>query len=628
NGGTANATSGGPVTVLGMTVGDIESGGNGTLTFDSVDLAVAQDLNISGAPMLTVAGAQAVSGSVSLSNTSSLSIGGGSFDLKLALASPDGTTAAQSITSDGDLVLDGVGTISIGADAEMGLVGTGNSNGLGDASILADALLSVNNGTSLSVGEDLEVSRVVADESEATGSATASSSLLISNLTGSLSVSDDFWIGRIETGSGTAGPVAGTANSNATATLSNLGTLTVGNNFEVGISDLTTSADTDQISGSSTVGATAAIRDVPAVNVTRNLRVGALDLDQHSTSAITGTIQNSGSLTFTRVAATIGGSGITTVGVVDNDGSTAIATGSLSNSGSLVLEDSSLSSPEVMVGTVSPDVTASVSALLSLENAFVDTNNLELGPGGTLLFAIGGTTRLDSGSVGTTSGFSAIDAEDALLEGTIVLDFTAIPPGGTTTYDLIVTNSPIALDDANFTFTASGLENSFSIESLEVVTEAGADILRLTVVGIPVIPDMSVGRRKGRLFGDDVYNTSGSRQSASLRIIDTFARPFVFSVQNDGTETGVIRVSVKRVAGVRLTAKQGNRNVTSQLRRGLNVTLASSESQLFKGRVKAETSLSRKRFRKRVSLQGNSTVSSDQDVARLRVNHGVSFVLR
>lgn len=74
--------------------------------------------------------------------------------------------------------------------------------------------------------------------------------------------------------------------------------------------------------------------------------------------------------------------------------------------------------------------------------------------------------------------------ETQLDAGTIVATFDFVPEAGSHVYDLLVTDSGVALDDSVATFTVRGLNTGFAVDFFDVV-DTGVDVVRLMISGAP-----------------------------------------------------------------------------------------------------------------------------------------------
>ncbi len=154
----------------------------------------------------------------------------------------------------------------------------------------------------------------------------------------------------------------------------------------------------------------------------------------------------------------------------------------------MTMTNSSLVSPAVNIAeSLSP--AGSLSATLSLNSGYVDTDALDLGTDGTIVFGLNGANRATLANVGDTNTYSAIDASDATIAGNIVVDFISPPPGGFFTYDLIVTESATALDDFSATASVLNLPASVNVSFFGVAEDNGVDVLRLVVASPLAIDD-------------------------------------------------------------------------------------------------------------------------------------------
>ena len=119
-----------------------------------------------------------------------------------------------------------------------------------------------------------------------------------------------------------------------------------------------------------------------------------------------------------------------------------------------------------------------------LNPSLLRAEQFDLGVDGDLFLHLEGTARVTAATIGAAGTYAAIDALDATLEGEIVARFGFVPTPGTTSFDLVVSDSLTALDDTTATLTVAGLDPGFTVDFFGVV-EDGTDVLRLTVSGSP-----------------------------------------------------------------------------------------------------------------------------------------------
>ncbi|MCG8511957.1 MAG: PEP-CTERM sorting domain-containing protein, partial [Rhodospirillales bacterium] len=167
---------------------------------------------------------------------------------------------------------------------------------------------------------------------------------------------------------------------------------------------------------------------------------------------------------------------------------TSTTDGVFNADGTLSMTGSSLTTPELEIGTNAADTVASVSGVVELNPSYVSTDLLMLGADGDLIFHLEGTTRVTLNTAGDPGTYSAIDALDALLEGDIFADFGFTPTPGTYQFDLIVTESLTALDDTTMLpadFQVLDLPADTTVDFFGVTEANGVDVVRLSITVVP-----------------------------------------------------------------------------------------------------------------------------------------------
>ncbi len=296
NGGTATATSGGPVTALELTVGDIVNGGDGTLILDGVDLDVVNDLNIAGERNDSI-GNQTVAGSVTVQDTNLFQVSPvvDIFDTYVGNASAG---AGQNVNAIGSLTIDNVATVVLGNDMEIGEIGSGSLN-YGNANITTDAMVNINNAGSVSLLEDLEMARITGHQSDAGAVLNANATLTISNVIGLFDIGCDLEVARANII--LEGDFSGQSTSIAHLTLSNVGAVNVGEDIDAARLTLD-SSDSITISGAISQEATIQIEDVGTMDIDEDIELGWLSAGQTDSGSISGSATATGSMTVTNVA--------------------------------------------------------------------------------------------------------------------------------------------------------------------------------------------------------------------------------------------------------------------------------------------------------------------------------------
>ncbi len=195
----------------------------------------------------------------------------------------------------------------------------------------------------------------------------------------------------------------------------------------------------------------------------------------------------------------------------------------------LFLGESTLEVPDgIKMGRRLNGAPGELDAELELNSASrVATSLLEVGSEGTILVGIEGVTRVTPGTVGDNGLYSGIDADDAILGGEFVASFNYLPTEGTHTFDLLITNSPTALDDTTATFEVRNLSPSFSVDSFGVVEEGGVDRIRLVITAS--CSDGNVDSLNGS--PDDVLLVNGSAGGAERTVVVPAGTPFTIQLQ-------------------------------------------------------------------------------------------------
>ncbi len=106
----------------------------------------------------------------------------------------------------------------------------------------------------------------------------------------------------------------------------------------------------------------------------------------------------------------------------------------------------------------------------------------------------------------------------------------------------------------------------------------------LSKPGLPPIADVSVGQRRSRLKGNNIYNSSGAQQKASFKKkARRLKATFFAKVQNDGSSPGTFNIRGSRVGrrdSIRYTID--GRNETAGVLRGVNRAFAGGDTANIK----------------------------------------------
>ncbi len=493
NGGTATGNApDGPVEATNLFVGDIVNGGDGTFQLDGIDLNISRDLNVAGSAVPSTGNAASV-GMASIINPTAVQIGNfvrvGSAEFN----------SDQTINADAALTIEGtagVTAVNFGSHFLVGNAaltegGSGSTSSIvkgaaslrdldtltinraphvGIATLTADTdaphvegtgELTIDNVTTEVSMDRLDVG-IALSNSNATGTATANGVITITDVT-SLRIGDELTVGssRAER-PGIDGVNSTDIVANGSLTVINVAAMQSGDSWDIGVARVTGSSgvgDNPIVNGSSTA-------DGQVTLINTNARSGRIEVGTASSSTsegqLTATVDANGTLTLIDSSLDVGGSRGLLIG-------TALVT-----------------------GIANPDSQRAV-GLVELDQSFANMRQLQLGDGsddfaddgGTLLFHLDGTTRATLGTAGDPGIYSAIDAIDAMLEGTIVADFDFVPTAGTHHFDLLTTADLTALDDTTASFLVQDLNPGFTVDFFGVV-EDNVDIVRLTISGTPV----------------------------------------------------------------------------------------------------------------------------------------------
>ena len=253
----------------------------------------------------------------------------------------------------------------------------------------------------------------------------------------------------------------------------------VRSDFEVGMSradDLTT--------GTLTSTHAVSLTETPTLEIGGRFRIGAMTLfDQPD---MTASADVDASFTVSNAAITVGSHLL--VGVVfqdDPDTGSGVpdAMSGLDISGALTLSRSSLQVPLAWIGVVEQGLLANPSGRVAL-SGFLGTNLLEVGENGTLVLQIEGDNPASALTVGQARA-AQVAAADALIEGTVQVEFLYTPADGVHTYDLMVAPAG-TLADTTGVLEVTALPDGFIQRSFGIVTDGALDVLRLEIEG-PVL---------------------------------------------------------------------------------------------------------------------------------------------
>lgn len=148
-----------------------------------------------------------------------------------------------------------------------------------------------------------------------------------------------------------------------------------------------------------------------------------------------------------------------------------------------------------------------------------------------------------------------------------------------------------------------------NIEQREILNAVEARLLVSKVDGL-------IGKNSNRLKGNNIYNTNGAGQKHRAAT-DRRKSVFVFSVENDGFETGDLTTHTRRrVRDMKVRYRQiGVGNVTAQLARGLvQPDMAPGSRAFFKAIIKRKT---KDRIRQNLFFQATSERDTDRVVAKM-----------
>lgn len=501
NGGTATGNApDGPVEATNLSVGDIVNGGNGILQLDGVDLNITNNLNVAASDVPSAGSATSV-GVASIINPSSVQIG--NF-VRVGAAE---FNSDQSINADGTLTIEGtagVTTVNFGSHLVVG-DGELTEGGSGSTSSIVKGVASLRDMDTLTINRSSQVgiARLSADADaphvEGTGE------LTIGNVT------TEVFVDRLDVGIASSHANAtGTAAANGLVAITDVTSFRIGEELRVGSSRIDR-PKTDGVSSTDVVAnGSLTITNVATMQSGDSWEIGVARVIGSSgrgdNPIVNGSSTANGHLSLINTNARSGG---VDVGTASSSTAEGQFTATTDANGTLTLIDSSLDSSRLSIGitrvngTANPDSQRAV-GLVELDRSFIDTSRLQLGDGsddfaddgGTLLFHLDGTTRAALGSVGNAGIYSAIDAMDVLLEGTIIADFDFIPTAGTHHFDLLTTADLTALDDTTASFLVQDLNPGFTVDFFGVV-EDNVDIVRLTISGSPIdvvaVPEPATG---------------------------------------------------------------------------------------------------------------------------------------
>jgi hypothetical protein len=140
--------------------------------------------------------------------------------------------------------------------------------------------------------------------------------------------------------------------------------------------------------------------------------------------------------------------------------------------------------------------TEDVVGVFELAPGFAQISNSEglgisLGDEGTITLRIEGNTRANSNNIGTNGIYSAIDVDDAMLDGVIRADFDFTPPLEVQAYDLIVGDAVGALTSSMEAedFQVFDLPKVFKVDFFGITEDnfgmGNVDVVRLAISPVP-----------------------------------------------------------------------------------------------------------------------------------------------
>jgi hypothetical protein len=363
-------------------------------------------------------------------------------------------------TAHGTFTLERSDSVTIGADLDVGQASTSDpsdplggssasSQGTGNATLRDIGTLSI--GTLSMTGGDIDIGST----GSVVNTTSAGNGALLLERIGTLEVVSDLDVGQ----------VSGTGQATGTGMLTIVETplITVGEDFEIG---RTSGSSGGVNAGHGTVMVSNATNATISVGFADPLSPGALSVgDVFVTSNQQATA--SGNATFQRVTLNVAEK--ISVGTLKG-GSTHGLTEAI---GSLQLLDSSVTTPQLDVATVSVGTGGTAQGNLQLNSSLVTVSGaMTLGTGATLNLGLAGTTRADGS--GAADQYSAIDTNSAALAGILDIQLLdAFIPTVGDTFQIISVSDTLnntQFDTVNFP-ELPGLAWDISYLSTEVLLE-------------------------------------------------------------------------------------------------------------------------------------------------------------
>ena len=423
---------------------------------------------------------------------------------KVSLLANDGSAPMSAETTSFSF-LENVDSVVIGQDLEVAnIVG---SSAHTDTAVSTSAMIEWEEIGELLVGANFDlITRQCSSFNTNAGSRQMGATMTLSNI-GSLRVGDDFQMTDGRSCRGTE-----TYTATLTAELTDIAEIVVGRDFEVprmvwnaGSTNLQATLDLIRVDhldvqgnfqvgtalggdqmGSLVTDHTVTLMDVPVVDVAGELGVGVLYSDEQPDAAASTDI--SAALHISDAAVAVG-EGVMVGGVARFGNIVGGAPDPLSGldvSGNLILSRSALETPAIWLGALSAFISANPSGRLSL-SGFLDTTALEVWPSGALVLQVEGDEPASAATVGQARA-ARIATDDATLQGAVEVEVLYNPTLGVHTYDLIVAPAG-TLADTTGTLSVTQLPDGVVERSLQIVTEGGFDILRLEIESFILFAD-------------------------------------------------------------------------------------------------------------------------------------------
>ncbi len=443
NGGTATATAGGPVTALLIDAG--KNGGEGHLELRNVGIQVQGSLDVGDVESIFATGPVNVtsSGSVSIRDAADVQLGlAGSGDLNVGQTSAANGAIAHGTAT---LVLDTIGNLTFPGDLDLGQTsGSGRATGNGSAELLDIAGL-------LSIGGDVDVGQT----SGSLGGINAGSGNLMIDTVNEMIVGADVDIGQ------TTGD--GQSTGSGIASLKNVDILTIVDSLDVA--------------------------KVRAFTTAGNIGMGDITIDGSTASIGFGlTGLGTGSIEIGRVlvseAALGQGSGVVRLVNCNVDIANDVIVAELALGGTnpnnfaearLEVTDSKVDTRDLSVAVRLNGTAGSISGVVDARRSLLVVQSvLQLSSEATLQLHIDGTTRAMGDGLATD--YAAIDADQAMLSGTLVLTdhvgYSGPTRGQIDEFQLVTTLFGLSGDFSSVSYNGALLGSDFTYVG---VTQGGED---------------------------------------------------------------------------------------------------------------------------------------------------------